>query len=296
MASWLNRTAGILARNGTSSHTLTFSTDGDAPFTPTNGRLLVVVVAGGVTHSWPGGWTEQLQPVNNAELSVATATASSTSSVTITHNGSNYPVAYAAYEFASNASWVTGVGASNTASTAASPDLSGLPGTAVSVFWSACSTIPTDTSARDATWTAPAVEDVDLYTAGAATDGVWLTVAVENNVTTTTKTGATPTINTTGTAINPERVSFAIAPGTSGASLAPTAISSSEAFGSDTLTTGVVSIGPTGLTSIEVFGTNTLTVGAVSMSPTGIASAQAFGRPRFNGAVPRSANGFFAVV
>jgi hypothetical protein len=207
---WLNRTAGVLARNGTDSHTLTFGSDGDAPFTPTDGRFLVVVVDGPVTHGWPGGWTERLSPVNTSELSVATATASSTTSVVITHNSGNKPIAFAAYEFPAGTTWVTGGSSADTSPSGACPDLTGLPGTAVSVFSAISIAVPSTASAISAAWTAPATEDADFFAAFSGTDGAWLSVAYEDGVTSTTKSGATLTTTVTGTANNAERVSFAL--------------------------------------------------------------------------------------
>ena len=56
-------------------------------------------------------------------------------------------------------------------------------------------------------------------------------------------------------------------------------ISSAEAFGSPTITTGAVTVAPSGIASAEAFGTPTISIGAITLSPTGIASAEAFGTP-----------------
>ena len=50
---WINKTSGTAARNGTTSHTISFG------FTSTTGNLLVVIISGDVTHTVTG-WTEQL--------------------------------------------------------------------------------------------------------------------------------------------------------------------------------------------------------------------------------------------
>jgi hypothetical protein len=216
VSKWLNRSAGIAGRNGTASHTITFSTDGDAPFTPTNGRLLVMVASGPVTMSWSTGWTEQLQPVNNSELSVATITASSTSSVTITHNGSNYPIQWVIYEFPAGSSWTGGAGASNVSTSGSQPTVTGLPGADQTVFYAVCGARPNASTAPSAAWTSPAIEDLDSDTIYSSTDGEWLTVAYTDDVATTTST-ATVTISNGSNLTGPstERVTFAIdVPGT----------------------------------------------------------------------------------
>lgn len=201
----LNR--GTAARNGTTSHTINFG------FTSTSGNMLAVIVYGGVTHA-ASGWTEQLSPVSSGELSVFTKTSAGDSSITVTHNGSDYPVPWVAYEFPAGSTWTGGTSSNNSAETL--PTLSGLPGTAQLIIAArgrvAGSTAAT---ASDAAWTSPFAEDADLFAAhNGSTDGAYLTVAHATGV---TSTSVTPVSTTSygGTWVVPDKqyVVFAIALG-----------------------------------------------------------------------------------
>lgn len=79
-----------------------------------------------------------------------------------------------------------------------------------------------------------------------------------------------------GTAIQTYTNIAQVTIGTSGQTISPGGVTSSEAFGAATLS-DVASIAPSGIVSAETFGTATLTPGAVSISPGGIVSAEAFG-------------------
>lgn len=214
MPTWTNRTAGLAARNGTTTHDLTFTA-------AAVNSLLVAVVHGPVTHTWPGGWTERLQPVNFTELSVATRTATAgESSVTVTHNAPNYPVHYLVYEFPSGSTWVNGAGASGTARGAAQPTVTGLPGTAVTVLYGVGASVDaTSGTPYSATWTV--TEDYDVNEFMATTDGAWLSVAYEDGVTATSAT-TTPTVTKgSGTVDSYERVTFAVNPAAPPAGVSP---------------------------------------------------------------------------
>ncbi len=173
---WLHKAQAIAPRNGTTSHTVSFG------FTPAAGSLLVLIVSGGVTHT-VAGWTERLQPVNSGELSLFTKTAAGNESgVTITHNGSNYPIGWLVYEFPAGSSWTTGAGSNPTNDTW--PAITGLPGAGnpqVVIAARARNTIATDATGSQV-WNAPWVEDADLVAAGGATDGTYLTVGHMINV------------------------------------------------------------------------------------------------------------------
>src|SRR3982750_1728520 len=136
----LHTSYGISAGNGTATRTINFTTDGSAPFTPTNGNKLIFIIAGAVTNTNSAGWTEQLQPVSGCELSVFTITASSTNSITITNNGSNYPETWWVFEYPSTSAYVAGVsglpstGGISGASQSWGNTLTGLPGTSVDVY------------------------------------------------------------------------------------------------------------------------------------------------------------------
>jgi hypothetical protein len=211
---WLNKTAGISARNGTTSRTITFSTFGDAPFTPVVGALLVVVVFGAVTNAGSVGWTEQLSPVNSGELSVFTKTAVGADTLTITNNGSNYPEGVVAYQFPIGSTYAAGAGdgtitADNTWNT-----LSGLTGGVGNerlIIAARARSVASTATAGDSTWSAPWVEDADLFTAQVGTDGLYLTTGHQINVTTTTVTPVAATTYTGAYAANDrQHVVFAI--------------------------------------------------------------------------------------
>lgn len=182
---WLNFASGTAARNGTTSHTINFG------FTSTSGSLLVVIMHGAVTHT-VSGWTEQAQPVSSGELSLFTKTSAGDSSITATHNGSNYPVNWVAYEFPAG-STLTGID-STTGSNDTMPGLTGLPGTEQVVIAALGRvTVGSETGGSIAP-SAPWVEDADLFTAASGTDGTYLAVIRQINV---TATSITPTISPT---------------------------------------------------------------------------------------------------
>lgn len=135
MSQFLNHVAIAAPRNGTATHTVTPSSGtvvAGSLFTPTAGRLLVVVVEGAVTSTTPAGWT--LPPggsaINNTGLYVWYRTAAGSDSLATTHNGSDYPVVFDFYEYPSTATWVGVVSATAVnPGGGAGPTLSGLSGT-----------------------------------------------------------------------------------------------------------------------------------------------------------------------
>jgi hypothetical protein len=215
---WLHKSSGVSARNGTTSRTITFSTFGDAPFTPATGSLLVVIVFGAVTNATSGSWTEQLQPVSSGELSVFTSTNNSStappSSITITNNGSNYDEMICVMEFPAGSSYTNGT--SSTPSSDTWPTLSGLTGGSGNerVIVGARGRVVTATATTSMTtsWTAPWVEDADVFQAfTTGTDTGYLTVGHQINVTATSATPvATTTVGGTNSTPDREHVVFAI--------------------------------------------------------------------------------------
>lgn len=127
---WTHRSAGTLARNGTTDHTISF--------TPaTAGSLLVVVVGGAITSdAVTPGWTKRLAPTNSTQLAIFTRNANAgDSSLQITHNNTNFPGLYVAYEFPPGSAWCSGASLDNIVGESSYPTLSGLPGIGnVSVF------------------------------------------------------------------------------------------------------------------------------------------------------------------
>lgn len=185
---WLNKSGGMAARNGTTSHALTFG------FTATAGSLLVLFVGGSVTHSIASGWTERFQPVESSELSLFTRNAvGGETSVTVTHNGSNYPVGWCLYEFPPGSAFTTGAGSSPTNDTW--PALSGLPGIEQVVLAARCRANQNASAGTTQVWNSPWVEDLDVTTPLATTDGTTVTVGRRNNVTTTSSTPSSTATN-----------------------------------------------------------------------------------------------------
>jgi hypothetical protein len=206
MVQWVNRSLIQAPRNGTTSHTVSF--------TPAaSGNLLVAIVEGAVTSTTPTGWTLPANgsAVNNTGLYVwyKTATASE-ASFTTTHNGANYPVAFVIYEFAAGSTFVKSATANNLATTAANPALTGLTGT--NLTFGAIGVDDTANNAYTSTaWSGVGspVEDVDLAVADSGTDGYGVSVAyVESN--TATSFQPTGAATQTGTAVAKEALTFAV--------------------------------------------------------------------------------------
>jgi hypothetical protein len=183
---YLNIGSGIAARNGTASHTINFG------YTSTSGSLLVVVIYGAVTHT-ASGWTERLQPVSSGELSVFTKTSAGDSSISVTHNASNYASYWVAYEFPAGSTYTAGEGNSDTSDTF--PALTGLPGTVQVIIAARGRVVATSAATSGSSvWSSPWVEDADIFDAFASgTDNGYLTVAHRINYTSTSITPATTT-------------------------------------------------------------------------------------------------------
>lgn len=185
---WINKTSGISARNGTTTHSISLG------FTPSSGSFLVFVVGGAVTNT-NAGWTERAAPVNSGELSVFTKTSDGTETTFVdTVNGSNYPVVWTAYEFPTGTTWTGSVNATPTAETW--QQITGLPGTAQVVFGAMLHAIGGASSANTygAAWDSPWVEDSDQIVTLSGTDGAAVTVGHQINV---TATSATPSATIT---------------------------------------------------------------------------------------------------
>ena len=103
------------------------------------------------------------------------------------HNGSDYAVNWAAFEFQSGSTWTGGIGASDNTKTF--PTLTGLPTTNQIVFGVLGKGLSSSADhSGSATWNTPWVEDVDLNTLFNVTDGVYLTVGHQINTSTTSVT------------------------------------------------------------------------------------------------------------
>lgn len=208
MSSWVNRSViGGGGRNGTTSHTVTFTA-------ASSGSLLVATIAGGVTSTTPTGWTAVQSAVNFAGLYVFRKTATAgESSFTTTHNGSNYPIDGIVYEFASGS---TVVGTAGTAtgqavgSAVTGPNCTSLTGTYTRFAVRDLDVATTAVTGVSAVWTTPSVEDYDSYTAFSSTDGIWTGIAYDDGASGASFTpSATVTRTGTGTTTG-EGISFAV--------------------------------------------------------------------------------------
>lgn len=213
MADWLNHVAIAAPRNGTTTHTVTPSS-GSAVFgtlfTPTAGRLLVCVVEGSVTSTTPSGWTLPTggSAINNTGLYVWYRTAAGSDSLTTTHNGSNYPVMFHFFEFASGSTF-SGSAASTGVSRSggAGPTLSGLTGTnwTAGVVGQAGNGMTGNSTYIS--WSA-GTELADSVLGNSGTDGyAYGLTATDANTASSASYAATMTANTTDTT---ERLVFAV--------------------------------------------------------------------------------------
>lgn len=226
MSSWINRAVYQLSRDGTTSSTVdpTSATGlvSGATFTPTSGSLLVCIFEGSVTSTTPTGWTLPTggSAVNATGLYVWWRVAASGSNAfATTHNGSNYPVSFAVYEFPSGSTFVKSVSAVGvTYNTGANPTINGLTGTNV-LFGVAAEDLPSTGQSDSYTWsgTPTPVKDFDVYAPDAGTDGYGWSAAIADAATVSswTPTGAA---SSTGSGSGKETLTFAVQASSAGAS------------------------------------------------------------------------------
>lgn len=232
MALWINRSLVQAPRNGTTSHTISFTA-------ATAGNLLVLVMEGAVTHTVPTGWTRQAQALNNTELSVYTKTATAgESSFSTTHNGSDYPVGAVVYEFAAGSTWSGAVSNINGALGGVNPTLSGLTGTNL-VFGAVAVTVA-DTFLPSTVWSGVTglVEDSDVSVAHTTTDGYGLSLAYVEDYT-GTSFAPTGTVTKGGVATTKEMLTFAVKVATTAppaTTATPTSIASGTVAAAPTIT------------------------------------------------------------
>lgn len=141
MATWLNRVAIAVPRNGGTTHIVDPSTDtvvDGSNFTPTAGNFLICIMSGAVTSgsttgvpaTAPTGWTKLWESVGDSGLYCWYKTAAGGDTVTANHNGSNYPVLADFWEFSAGSAFNgSGATAINVFPGAAGAGLSGLTGT-----------------------------------------------------------------------------------------------------------------------------------------------------------------------
>lgn len=212
MVAWVNRAVFQAPRNGTTSHTIdpasTVGLVAGAAFTPTAGRLLVVVVEGAVTSSTPSGWTLPSggSVVSYSGLYVWYRTAAGGDTFATTHNGANYPVSFAVYEFPAGSTFVKSASGTGVSNTGANPNLTGLSGTNL-IFGVKGTARGSGETYGGAVWSSGYVEDYDGSVPFSSTDGYWVTIAAQEGVTTSS---AQPTATISGTSFTAEALTFAV--------------------------------------------------------------------------------------
>lgn len=207
MSAWLRRSvlSGASSdRNGTNSHTCTF--------TPaTAGSLLVAVVAGPVTFSTPAGWSVVGSAVNNGGLYVfAKVATAAEDTFTTTHNGANHPILGVVYEYPAGSTIQAASSSINNLvnSPLVSPTVAGLVGPFTR--FGVTGQVQTSGAAPPSTtaWTTPTIEDYDAAAPFAATDGIALSIAYDDNVPGASFAEAATLTSNVG--ITHERVAFAL--------------------------------------------------------------------------------------
>lgn len=187
---WLNHVAIAGPRNATTSHTASASSGtvvAGSLFTPTSGRQLICLVNGAVTSTTPSGWTLPTggSAINNTGLYLFRRTASGTTAdnITTTHNGSNYPVIFDWYEFASTDTFVGVIGATGVAANGgAGPTLTGLTGSNFVGYTYGGSAPAGLTGAQNVSWST-GTESTDTYELPSGTDGYIFSTAYSDPVT-----------------------------------------------------------------------------------------------------------------
>jgi hypothetical protein len=212
MPAWTNFVAINAARNGTTTHTVNPSAGIDvvagSAFTPTAGRLLVIVTDAAVTSSTPAGWTLPAggNAVNFTGLYVWHRLAAGSDTFSTTHNAPNCPAMFTILEFPATSAFFASVAATAQTATAANPTLPGLTGT-TQVFGAAgWADNVTGGTTGSATWNSPNTELVDYNDLGA--DSYWFGLCYQENYAAASY-APTPTI-TVPAAGSGERLTFAV--------------------------------------------------------------------------------------
>lgn len=228
MSDWVNHVVIKLPQNGTTSHIADPSNatgggtvvDGSA-FTPTAGRLLVMLAYGGQTAggntsvptSPPSGWTGPTanQAVGNGGLYVWYKTAAGGDTASLLHNGTNYPEILDVYEFGAGSTFVASSASTGQSPSGGSgPTLSGLTGTnwiAGVVGGNLGSVVRTSVVS---TWSS-GTKVADTFVNGAAgVDGGTYSLSEFNSDTSTSKALSATIVPNTGTVASTERLVFAV--------------------------------------------------------------------------------------
>jgi hypothetical protein len=228
MSDWANHVVIKLPQNGTNQHIGDPSNatgggtvvDGSA-FTPTAGRLIVMLAYGGQTAggntsvptSPPSGWTGPAnnQAVGNGGLYVWYKTAAGGDTASLLHNGTNYPEILDVYEFGAGSTFI--VSATLTGqnpSGGAGPSISGLTGTnwIAGVVGGNLGQVTRTTVVS--TWSAGTKIADAFMNAAAFVDGCTYSLSEFNSDTSTSKALSATTVPNTGTIATTERLVFAI--------------------------------------------------------------------------------------
>ncbi len=184
---WTNRASGITGLNGTKIF-VSGSPGFSFGFTPTAGRLLVLLVTGTGTHTASTGWTKGPAPKEGSynELTLFTRVADGGADDTITLTGqySNYTINWAIFEFPATATLTNSVGVSGAPTTFPALALPGTPQFVVAAF----SVRVTSAVGGDCTVSSPWVEYADLINTAPSLYGQYLYVLYQPGVTETSIT------------------------------------------------------------------------------------------------------------
>lgn len=215
MAKWTVASLSQQARNGTTSHTFTFTQ-------PAAGSFLVAVVAGPVTFTTPTGFTQVQSAVNAGGqylFTKASATGSETS-ITCTTNSANFPAVARIYEFPSGSTILGSLSKVNAGQASFSGAALTALGSSVKLLVGVGSQAATSgTTPTWSAWSNSAVEDTDVNAPFSGNDGYSLGIAyLEDSV----LTGWTPTATiTSGSLQGAEAITFAVSVAAGGAPATP---------------------------------------------------------------------------
>lgn len=179
MPAWVARTilsGSSVDPNATNQHTCSF--------TPaTSGNLLVAIVAGAMTSSTPTGWTLVVSAIENTGLYVFAKTAGvGETSFATTHNAADYALRGVVYEFPAGVS-VLGSNSrtGDSGGSISGPEITGLTGP-YAIFAARSHGLTSPTGVIEVAWTAPSLKDYEASAGATVTDGVALSVAVDDHV------------------------------------------------------------------------------------------------------------------
>ena len=202
MATWIHRSQGQSARNGTAAHTLTIDQPAADSF------LVLLVSSPSPPASPPTGWTQRATATSNGGITVFTKIAAGTEtniSYTVSHN--NFAIEYVCYEFFEGTAW--GGSAVQLEASNPGPTLSGMTGTPTVFFAQGFGVHGTPVAEPNPYVDSPAgfTRDYQHYIPVGATDGSGICVHVADEWDAAT----TPSVSFTSFIVNDTGISGSIA-------------------------------------------------------------------------------------